>query len=566
MLSFCAQYWYNRLRNIAVSIKYKECVTLNRLQNQLHKQTFLQGAIILILANATVKIIGAIFKIPLTYLIGPNGMGIYSSAYEIWKWLFIIATAGFPVAVSKMVSESMARENREEAHKIFRVAFCLLIVVGIAGTTTLFFGAGTFANLIGNSQARLAVIAMSPSLFFVALMSAYRGYFQGLQNMIPTAVSEVVEALGKLIIGFLLAYILIDKGVEYAAAGAILGVTSGTFLGAVGLYLIYQFSKKHVYGEIQAAIKQKIKVRSAKKILAELVRVAIPITIGASVFSLTSLIDAMMIMNRLQSIGYSEEKASMLFGYLQGYAVPLFNLPPTLIVALSISIVPAIANALAGNNLLKAKATTESALRLTVLFSLPAGMGLFLLAGPIVELIYRDVGAEIILQILGVAVLFVSLVLVSNAMLQASGKVMIPVRNMIIGGFCKVVINYFAVGIPEVNINGAPIGTTFCYLIITVLNLIEVRKVTKAEYHLVDFIIKPMIAVASMGVAVSFTYSRLMLYRQSNTQATLGAIFIGATIYGLMLLAIGAIKKEDILMMPKGKAILKVLNKFGLMK
>ncbi len=553
------------MRNITVSIKYKECVTLNRLQNQLHKQTFLQGAIILILANATVKIIGAIFKIPLTYLIGPSGMGIYGSAYEIWKWLFIIATAGFPVAVSKMVSESTAIDNREEAHKIFRVAFCLLIVVGLAGTAILFFGAEIFVNLIGNSRARLAVVAMSPSLFFVAIMSAYRGYFQGLQNMIPTAVSEVIEVMGKLVIGFLLAYLWLNKGVEYAAAGAILGVTSGTLLGSVGLYLIYQFSKKHVYGEMQASINKKCKVRSAREILRELVRIAIPITIGASVFSLTSLIDAMMIMNRLQSIGYSESQSLVLFGYLQ-YAIPLFNLPPTLIVALSISIVPAIANALAGNNLLKAKATTESALRLTVLFSLPAGMGLFLLSGPIVELIYRDVGAENILQILGIAVLFVSIVLVTNAMLQASGKVMIPVRNMLIGGVSKVLINYFVLGMPEVNINGAPIGTTVCYLIITVLNLIEVRKVTKAEYHFVDFVIKPFISAISMGVAVVFTYNQLMLYLQSNSQATIGAIFVGANIYGLMLLAIGAIKKEDILIMPKGKAILKLLNKFGLMK
>lgn len=384
--------------------------------------------------------------------------------------------------------------------------------------------------------------------------------------MIPTAVSEVIEVLGKLVIGYLLAYIWLSRGVEYAAAGAILGVTSGAFLGAVGLYLIYQFYKRRVHREIKANEKSKIKVRSGRHILSELIRIAVPITIGASVFSLTSLIDTMMIMRRLQSIGYSENEALSLYGYLQTYAVPLFNLPPTIIVALSISIVPAIANALAGNNRLRAKATTESALRLTVLFSLPAGAGLFILAGPIVELIYRDRGPENMLRILGTAVLFVSLVLLTNAMLQASRKVMVPVRNMLIGGFVKVIINYFVLAIPAVNINGAPIGTTVCYIIIAVLNLIEVRSVTKAEFRIVDFVIKPVIAVASMAVSVLLIYNRLMLYTQSNTIAAIGAIFAGAAVYGLMLLGIGAIKKEDVLMMPKGKIILKCLNKFGLMR
>lgn len=540
--------------------------------NRLKKQTFLQGAMILIIANALVKIIGALFKIPLANLIGPDGMGIFNTAYIMYTWMFVVATAGLPTAVSKMVSESIARNNRQEAHKIFNVAFYLLTVIGIVGMVALFLGAKLFADTLGNSRAYLAIMAASPALLFVGLMSAYRGYFQGLQNMIPTAISEVAEALGKLIIGYTLAYIWMNRGIEYASAGAVLGVTTGTFLGAIALYLIYQFSQKDIQKEVEQFRNNRINSRTGREILSEIIQIAVPITIGASVFTLTSVIDMAMIMNRLKSIGFPEVEASTLYGYLSGFAVPLFNLPPTLIVALSISIVPAISSAFAVNDVKKAKVTTESALRITLLFALPAAVGLSMLSGPILELVFRDAAPETIyhsaslLNILGVAVLFVSLVLLTNAILQAAGKVMIPVRNMLIGGVVKVVTNYILVGNPDLNINGAPIGTNLCYIIIVVLNLISVKKMTKARYKITDFLIKPVIAAGAMAISVIFTYNRLIVITQSNDLAALSAITVGALIYGLMLLAIGAVKKEDILMMPKGEMLLKFLKRFGLMK
>ncbi len=532
----------------------------------LRKQTFWQGAMILVVANAIVKVIGAIFKIPLTYLIHEDGMGIFNTAYIMYTWMFVIATAGLPIAISKMVSESIARNNREEAHKVFKVAFYLLTVIGIIGTAVLFLGAGFFADLLNNPRANLAIMAVSPALLFVALMSAYRGYFQGLQNMIPTAVSEVIEALGKLIIGYLLAFLWLNRGVEYAAAGAVLGVSTGAFLGAVGLYGIYQVFRGRLFSKKAPIESGKRRSRTVRQILSELVRIAIPITIGASVFSLTNVIDLVMIMGRLKSIGFDEIEVSALYGSYSGYAVPLFNLPSTIIVAIVISIVPAIASAYAVNRHMKVQQTTESALRITVLFALPSAAGLSVLAKPILQLVYRNDGAEQLLSILGLAVAFVCIVLVTNAILQATGRVMVPVRNMLIGGVVKIIVNYILVGIPDININGAPIGTNLCYFIIVVLNLIEVKKVTNVRYKLFDFLIKPMVAVGSMIIAVLFTYNRLMLYTQSNSQATLGAIVVGAAIYGLMLIAIGAIKKEDLEMMPKGELLLRFLNKLGLMK
>ena len=538
--------------------------------DKLKSQTFLQGALTLVIANMIVKIIGAVFKIPLRHLIGPDGMGIYNTSYVIYTWMFIIATAGLPIAVSKMVSESIARGNMGEAKRIFRVAYSLLSIIGITGTAVLLLGADFFADMLGNSRAYYAVMAMSPSLFFVALMSAYRGYFQGLRNMIPTAVSEVVEALGKLLIGFLLAYLWIGKGVEYAAAGAILGVSSGTFFGAIILSIIYkakQSGKGSFFNKKEASLSYSSKgSRTFREIITQLIKIAVPITIGASVFTLTNVIDVAMIMNRLQSIGFTEKQASTLYGYYSTDAITLFNLPPTIIVALSISIVPTIASLFAVKNFAHAKITTESAMRITLLFSLPCAIGLSVLAKPILLLIFKDAGAKTLLNILGIAVVPVSLVLVTNSILQATGFVFLPVRNMIIGGIVKIISNYVIVGIPEINIIGAPISTNLCYFVIIALNMIDVKRIIKAEYKLKDFLIKPLFAVFAMAISVLFVYENLFRQIASNSLATIGAIFTGGIIYVLMLLAIGGINRYDLENVPKGEAVLKVLNKFGLMK
>jgi len=531
-----------------------------------HKQTFLQGALILVLANAIVKIIGAGFKIPLTYLIGPDGMGIYSVSYEIYKWLFIVATAGFPVAVSKMVSESLARNNYAEAHKVFHVSFYLLGAIGIVGSAIMFFGAEFFADRFGNSRAYLAVMAMSPSLFFVSLMSAYRGYFQGRQNMIPTAVSEIIEALGKLIVGYTLAFLWASRGVVYSSAGAILGVSTGTFLGFAALYFIYEYSKSDIKRQIAKNKESGVAVRRTGTILKQLIHIAIPITIGASVFSLTTLIDAFMIMNRLQSIGFTEEQASTMFGYLSSYATTMFSFPATIVTALSVSIVPTIAGALAVKNTKQVKKTTESALRITILFSIAAGVGLSVLAKPILLLVFKDDGATQLLNVMGLAVLFVCLVSVTNAMLQAVGRIYVPVRNMLIGGVIKVIINYYLVGIIDININGAPIGTNVCYLTITILNLIEIKKFTNVDYKFSDFVLKPLVSVASMAVTAVYSYGTIMEHTQSNAIATLSSICLAGIIYILMLFAVGGIKIEDIEMLPKGKNIARHLTRLKLIK
>jgi len=517
------------------------------------------GALILLIANVSVKLIGAFFKIPLTYVLGEEGMGYFGTAYQVYTFLFIVATAGLPVAISKMVAESKAQGRDLEAQKTLSVSFKLLMCIGVAGFCALFFGADFIAGkLLGNTGAAYGIRAIAPAMLFVSVMSAFRGYFQGHQNMIPTAASEIAEALGKLIIGFAAAYLLLGYGMEYASAGAILGVSCGGLLGAVILTVMYiRTDRKKVFDSTQQC-------ESSRTILKKLVLIAIPITIGASVFSLTSLIDMSMIMHRLQAGGFSEAESNRLWGLYSGYAVPLFNMPPTLINAITVSIVPAIASAYSANNRQEASQIVCKSMKITILFTLACSVGMSLEAGPILHLLYNNTNATLMLSILSLAIVFVSLVLVTNAVLQATGNANIPVINMIIGGVIKVITNYFLVANPAVNINGAPIGTTLCYITILVLNIIAIKRKMTVKLPASELIFKPMVAVVAMAavlIATNGIFSHL-----GRILAPVASIGLGALVYLAVIVVINGISEEDIELLPKSDKLIPLLKKFRIIR
>ncbi len=524
-------------------------------------QSFMYGAIILLVANALVKIIGAVFKIPLTYILGEEGMGYFSTSYQMYTWMFILATAGIPVAISKMVSESNARGDKYEASRIFSVSMKLLVFIGVIGFGFLFFGAEFCAGtLLNNPGAASGIRAIAPAMLFVSLMSAYRGYFQGHQNMLPTAFSEVSEALGKLIIGFGAAYFLLPKGIELASAGAVAGVSCGGLAGFAVLYLIYSKHKKqnpHVSQRLSGSL-------SDGQLFKKLISIAIPITIGASVFSLTSLIDTAMIMHRLQAGGFDPDVANRLWGSYSGYAFPLFNLPPTLINAITVSIVPAIAAAFASGDKKLCAQTSCKSMKITVLFALPCSVGMSLLAKPILALVYDNTNATSTLSILACAIVFVSLVLVTNAILQATGKAMIPVRNMIIGGVVKVITNYFLVANPRININGAPVGTTLCYVVILVLNIISMKRTLGLRFPVGELIFKPVVAACAMAAVLIFITP---VFDGFGRVIEAGApIAAGALVYLLVIVMIKGINEEDVALLPKADKLTRLCKKFKIIR
>lgn len=530
-------------------------IVMEKKQNK----SFMYGAVVLLIANVLVKLIGAGFKIPLTYLLDEDGMGLFSTAYTIYTFLFVIATAGLPVAISKMIAESSALGRRRETKRIFHASFALLAFIGIAGSIALYFGADRFAKIAKSPMAVPAIKAIAPAMLFVSFMSAFRGYFQGRQDMVPTASSEVAEALFKLIVGYVLAYIFVGRGVEYGAAGAMLGVSSGAAAGLVVLMIMYIAKRKKAdFAETDS------ECRSFGGILKKMFIIALPITIGASVFSLTTVIDTFMIQRRLLAAGFSASEALKLWGSYSGYAVPLFNLVPTLVTSISISIVPAVAGAYVKGEKDEARRQTVSAIKVTMLFALPCAVGIALLSNPILKFVYNNTNATSMLSILGYAVVFVSLVLVTNAVLQALGKVWLPVIHMAVGGASKVLINYVLVGMPFFNINGAPIGTNICYIIILLLNVISIIKLLGGRYNVSELVVKPLLSVAVMGVTVLFAASVSM--RLGRICGCVLPIVAGGIAYAVMVFAISAVNKDDILMLPGGGKIYGILKKCKIMK
>ena len=571
----------------------------------------MEGAAVLVIAHLLVKVIGACFKIPLANILQETGMAYFSRAYNLYAALFVMATAGLPVAVSKMVSESLAKKNYAESKKILRAAVALLSIIGVIGTCVLLFGARAFADKAFNSPGSyLSIVAISPAIFFISVLSAFRGYFQGHSNMIPTAYSEVLEAVSKLVIGLLGAYLFVASSYEVAAAGAISGVTIGGLLALLLLVLFYYKNKN------TNPLTDATKASSSKKIFVRLLAIAVPITIGAAVMSLTNVIDTFMISQRLSTItvdenmfktlteffgvsadkvrigeGISSSAADVMYGSYSGYAMSLFNLPPSIVTSISMSIVPAISAALATNDGKQAKLLTESSVRITTMFALPCAIGLSVLSAPILVCLYNNTRAEYTLSLLSLAIIFVCIVSVTTAILQASGHVFIPVRNMLIGGAFKVVSNFTLIAIPELNIGGAPISTFFCYFIIAALNIASIIKIIKPNFNIKDFIIKPLISAVIMGVVVFFAYnlaahllgcpaiSLKVNFLSSAAPVTpvesivriktilaLGiSIFVGVIAYFATMCATKSFFTDDILMLPKGARIASFMKKIKLL-
>ena len=588
---------------------------------QKKNNNFVTGALIIAISNLLVKAIGAAYKIPLDRMIlQPIGMGIYNSSYTIYNWLFVISTAGIPVAISKMVAESQAIGHYSESKKILKVSQYMLFIIGIISFAAMFIFARQFSTMIKAESAYLTMMVMSPSLFFVAIASSYRGFYQGQQNMFPTAISEVIEALSKLIFGICLSLLLknlmstpqlmhrfmsfwvpdaanninpltdslhdisvafknainfipnvnlnIDLtetkvvqlfGSAIPAAGAIAGVSIGTLFSLTYLLIYNKIRIKKFRTEVYTA-----KVSSSVNILKRLIRIAVPITLGVSVFSLTSVIDTMTVMNLLYGLGYDEGVRSTMFGYL-GRAVTLFGFPPTVIQAIAISVVPAIAAALAIKNKNEALTTAKSALRLTVLLAVPCAVILSGLSEGVLKLLYEDGNYNILLTIMGVAMLFVTIVQVCNAVLQAWGKVWIPVINMAVGGVVKIIINICLVSQPDININGAPIGTLCCYFTVMALNIWQLKKVSGIKLEIMDFVLKPMFTAALTLASSVFVYK--LLDNNFPVIITLGsAIATAGIVYIISIFAVKAVRKEDILLLPKGNKLVKILEKYKVIR
>ncbi|WP_373600408.1 putative polysaccharide biosynthesis protein [Paraclostridium bifermentans] len=540
------------------------------MSNSKGKDSFLKGALILGLAGIIVKIIGAFFRIPLGNLIGAEGMGYYQAAYPVYTLFLTLATAGFPTALAKLVSEKMAIGDYKGAHKVFKVSYTVLAITGFIAFCIFFFGADFIVNdIMENPGAKYAMIAISPALLFVPVMSAYRGYFQGRREMSYIAISQISEQLFRVVLGITLAYLFMNSlgpnpGPEQGAAGAIIGATIGAIASIVYLIIAYLFKLKTIRREIKRSTK--VREEHVTKILKNLLVVAVPITIGASVMPLVNMIDNVIVIRRLIEAGFTQTEANILFGQLTGMAMAIINLPAVITVAMSMSLVPAISEAYAVGNRAKAIKETKSAIKITLMIVLPAAFGIASLAHPIMKLLYPGepeiVGT--ILLVLTPCVVFLGLIQSLNGILQGMGKPMIPVICLVIGMAFKVVISYTLTAIPQINVIGSALGTVIAYFVAGTLELIYIKKAMRMKLSIKEFFIKPIIIVTTMFLIVKLSFG-FIIGILGNTMATTLSIAIGAIVYVMATFVLGGIKKDELLSIPKGDKLYKILRKLKLM-
>ena len=530
------------------------------------KQTFLHGTMLLAMSTAIVKLIGALYSIPLRDIIGDEGFGFYSTAYEIYTVLLMISTAGLPVAMSRMISQANSLGNYRQVRKIYTISKTIFLTLGLIGTLLMTLFCKQLANFQNHPDAWIAIAALGPCCFLICLMSTYRGFFQGQSNMMPTSVSQVLESICKLIVGIAAAVLIkfYTQSLPLAAGGAIFGVTMSCLLSSI--YLNHCFRK--AYKDLPVSHEE---VSSGKDIAKGLLAIAIPITIGSAGLQLLTVLETRIYMGQLlEFLPQSTVNAQKgIYNFVQ----KIFNMPCAFITPITISAIPAITAQLTTKDFLAAKGTEESAARVTALISAPCAIGLAVLAEPVTALLgdyaepWKLALASKLMVILGICILFNAVVLLTNAIMQAHGHVNLPVGNMFIGGIVKLVVVFILTGNQSIGIIGTPIGSLLCYLCITVLNLICIRKVLPNPPAILRNLGKSVLAALIMGVVVWGI--------QQGLYAVLGApvgrgmtalmecalpIAAGAVVYVIAAVKLRAITREDCLLLPKGEKIAKLLH------
>ena len=526
------------------------------------KQSFLQGVAVLTAATIIVKLLGFIYKVPLQNILQERGFGYFNTAYDVYNVLLMISTTGLPVAVSRMISQAQALENYAQIRKIYSVSMKVFLTIGVIGTLVMLVFCKPLSVMVTtNENSWAAIAALSPCVLLICIVSAHRGFFQGQSNMTPTSVSQVYEAMIRVAFGLGGAYLMRKKtgSLVYAAAGGIFGVTAGCIVAVV--YLRIQFGKSN-----QILRQGGGEAKSTRQTMKELLVIAIPITLGSAGLQIINLFDTMIYMRRLTgALAWSSDAADTAKG-IYNFCQTIFNLPCSLITPITISIIPTVTAALTKNNVAGARHTEESAVRTMSLIAMPCAVGLAVLSEPIIRLLAGNYGPESvatatpILAYLGIAVIFNSTVLLFNAIMQAHGDVTTPVINMLIGGVVKVLVNYVLVAIPSLNIIGAAIGTIVCYVTITVLDLIAMRRSVTTRPAIFRNVIRPAAAAGIMGAVTFFAAALLRNLTDSNTVVCLGALIAAVLVYVIFVIILRCITYEDCMLLPKGEKIAKILH------
>lgn len=538
MLVFRCDWAYNKPNTI---ILVKEVMQLSKTQ-----KSIVGGMTVLGITGIVCKLVGVLFSIPLTWLIGADGVALFQLVFPTYNLLLTVSSAGLPVAISRMVSHCLARDDPRNARRVFRIALWMLTALGFVCTILMLAGNQFLAARVGEPLAAPGYIAIAPCLILVCALSAFRGFMQGQQNMVPTATSQLIEQVGKVFISLPLAYLGSQRGIVYGAAGALMGITLVEAVALLYMVLLY-FRRRSLFQQLPQD--PGAEILSSRSLSSRLVRIAIPITISACIVPLAQFVDSAMLLNRMMVAGLSREVALPLYGLFSGLVIRLINIPTGLALAVAMSLVPAISAAMAVHDRRAIIRQSDLGIRFAFLIGFPCSVGMSLLAEPIMAFFYAEtlsaehlrIASEL-LSVSSLTVVLFTVVQATSSILQGLHKQRIPMYTLVAGVACKIVLNYTLVGIPQINIHGAPISSIVCYTVSMVPNLYYVLKHGQLKLNWMGWIVRPGVATAAMGLVVFILRELLPM----NRLWTLVEVLVGIAVYIGIALLVKAITPEDL--------------------
>lgn len=546
------------------------------------RKSLIKGAAILAAAGLANRFLGAAARIALPTLIGDEGVGLYQMAYPVYGVFLVVSTAGIPVAVSKLVAEQAARNNARGTLKILKIATGILVLTGTFFSLALALGAGPIATYVArDARAALAITAVSPAVLILSVTSAFRGYFQGLQNMGPSAVSQVAEQVVRVSAMIGLAWLLLPRGVEFSAAGANLGAVIGGAAGLVVLLVAY-FRLEHVPGswkvtwpQIKATVVHRAPASSGDPgdymsstlaLTRRIFELSLPVVLAAAIMPLMQFLDIVIVPLRLGAAGFPADEITRLFGRLTGMAQPLMYFPTLVTAAIAASAVPAISEALARGDRSALSGRAQEAIRLGFLFALPSAVGLFIFAREFSLLLRWPAEVEVPLRALAFGTVFLALQQISSGILQGLGAVGVPVRNLAKGAVAKLIVSFVLTGMPSYGIRGAALGTVAAFAVAGLLNVGALVRMLGFSIDVENGVAKPAAAVVIMALAARGAYGAIYRAVGSNALSSLAAIGAGAVVYGLTLLLTGVVGRHELEVFPGGGRIVRILDRLRLVR
>lgn len=508
------------------------------------QKSIVGGMTILSIVGIVCKIVGALYRIPLQWLIGDEGMGTYQLIFPSYNMLLTISSAGLPVAISRMVSYSLAQDNPGNARRIFRIALSFLSAVGCVAMIFMIAFSPALARRTGDITTQPGFVAIAPSLLLVCTMSAFRGFMQGQQNMVPTAISQLIEQVGKVFVALPLAWLGMRTSIAYAVAGMFLGTSIAEAAALLYMFVVYRKKK----ADFDLRLQDETQDLSDNKALAkQLFSLSIPITIGACIVPLASFIDSGLLLNRLILAGFELDNARALYGRY-GNVLSLINIPTGLATAIAMSLVPSISTAMARGDGQAMRHQSALGLKLSLVIGLPCSLGMSMLSKQLLSMVYKfntpdalNVTAQI-LSLSSFTIVLFTVVQSTTGILQGLRKQRIPMYTLVAGVAVKIFLNYTLIAMPHINIFGAPIASLACYTISMVPNLYFVYKYTKMKFDFINTLAKPLLSTVLMG-AVLYLFIKLL---PSGRLWTLILVFIGMISYFGFALLTGALSRDDI--------------------